>query len=156
VQVLELGDFAVSYRVAGLLTETKNLISARSRLKEMVLDTMHHAGIEIVSPTFMNTRAIQPGIRFIPAEPTEPAPTTPAKTAPEEVAFDKADEAESIEKLHEKHKLLAKEIKSARESLENATEDADKERLREQVETLERRRERLGEYLKQREGEDKS
>ena len=58
VQVRELGDFAVSYRVAGLLEDVQSLISARSDLRRAVLDALHAADIEIVSPSFMNTRAL--------------------------------------------------------------------------------------------------
>jgi small-conductance mechanosensitive channel len=35
VQVVDLGDFSVTYRVAGLLTEVKQIISARSKLRCM-------------------------------------------------------------------------------------------------------------------------
>lgn len=158
VQVLDLGDFAVTYRVAGLLVEVKNLISTRSHLRELILDTIHRAGVEIVSPTFMNTRAIQPGMRFIPAEPVIPTPpaAVAAEPAPEEVAFDKADEAESIEKLQERYKSLAGEIEAVKERLKQATQDAEKKQLRSEIETLERQRASLGEYLKQREDKEKS
>ena len=61
VEVRELGDFSVTYRVAGLLTEVKALVSSRSRLRARVLDALHRGGIEIVSPTFMNQRQLQPG-----------------------------------------------------------------------------------------------
>ncbi|NNF38683.1 MAG: mechanosensitive ion channel, partial [Gemmatimonadetes bacterium] len=76
VHVRELGDFSVSYRVAGLLKDVESLISARSRLREAMLDSLHEGGVEIVSPTFMNTRAVGDGPLFIPeAAPTAaPAP----------------------------------------------------------------------------------
>ena len=100
VQVDELGDFSVVYRVAGLLAEVKHILSARSRLREAVMDCLHGAGIEIVSPNFMNTRALAPDARFVPAaggvaERVEP----PAEELPEEVIFDKAEEAETREEL---------------------------------------------------------
>ena len=38
VQVRELGDFSVTYRAAGLLLDVDSLISARSRLREAMLD----------------------------------------------------------------------------------------------------------------------
>ena len=55
VHVRALGDFSVTYRVAGLLADVGSLISARSHPREHMLDALHGAGIEIVSPTFMNT-----------------------------------------------------------------------------------------------------
>ena len=69
VHVRDLGDFAVNYRVAGLLEDVKSLISSRSRLRESMLDALHAAGIEIVSPTFMNQRVLAVEEAIIP-EPT--------------------------------------------------------------------------------------
>jgi small-conductance mechanosensitive channel len=97
VQVLELGDFSVTYRVAGLLQDVKNLISARSSLRAAMLDALHAADIEIVSPTFMNTRAVKEGRLFIP-EPSKKG-AKPAQTQAENVAFDLAEEAASMEKI---------------------------------------------------------
>jgi small-conductance mechanosensitive channel len=73
VQIFELGDFSVTYRAAGLLQEVKELLPARSRLRAAMLDTLHRSGIEIVSPSFMNQRALPPEKVFIP----EPAPSVP-------------------------------------------------------------------------------
>jgi len=58
VHVLQLGDFSVAYRVAGMLVEVKRLLSARSSLRKCVMDGLHGGGVAIVSPTFMNTRAL--------------------------------------------------------------------------------------------------
>ncbi len=95
VQVRELGDFSVTYRVAGLLEDVKSLLSARSALRAAMLDALHSAGIEIVSPNFMNTRALQEDRTFIPG-PSRKA-SQPAQTQAEDVAFDKAEEAASLE-----------------------------------------------------------
>ena len=81
----------MTYRVAGLLTEVKNLISARSLLREKALDGLHRGGVEIVSPSFMNTRAVGQDRPFIP-EPVRTAAPAAQPTA-EDVAFDKAEEA---------------------------------------------------------------
>ena len=99
VHVRALGDFSVNYRVAGLLTDVSSLISARSRLRECMLDALHGAGIEIVSPTFMNTRALGQGTAVIPQ--AEPAIVTHEGTVAEEIVFEKADEAASIEHLRD-------------------------------------------------------
>lgn len=96
-QVRELGDFSVTYRVAGLLEDVTSLISARSNLRKAVLDTLHGAGIEIVSPNFMNTRPLGEHRRIIPAPAPQAAPTIEAK--PEDIAFDKAEEAASVEEI---------------------------------------------------------
>ena len=58
VEIVDLGDFAITYRAAGVLTQVKQLLTARSNLRAMVLETLHGAGIEIVSPHFMNQRQL--------------------------------------------------------------------------------------------------
>ncbi len=97
VQVRELGDFSIVYRVAGLLEDVKSLISARSRLREAMLDALHDGGIEIVSPNFMTTRALDPQRSVIPV--TKRRQPAPARTQGEDVAFDKAEDAASVESL---------------------------------------------------------
>lgn len=68
MQVRDLGDFSVVYRVSGYYPEVKHLLTMCSRLRKAVLDHVHEAGIEIVSPTFMNQRMIANNEQFI-AEP---------------------------------------------------------------------------------------
>lgn len=95
VQVVGLGDFSVSYRIAGLLTEVKSLLSARSRLHKAVLDSLHNADIEIVSPGFINQRPQPDGLKMIAKSPRQ---TWQEDSSPEDVIFDKAEEAEQKEK----------------------------------------------------------
>ena len=95
VQVVGLGDFSVSYRIAGLLTEVKSLLSARSRLHKAVLDSLHNADIEIVSPGFINQRPQPDGLKMIAKSPHQ---TQQEDSSPEDVIFDKAEEAEQKEK----------------------------------------------------------
>jgi small conductance mechanosensitive channel len=91
VHIVQLGDFSVTYRSAGFLVEVKHLLSARSRLRECILDELHGAGIEIVSPNYMNQRQLAEGRRVLP--PPRPA-AAPEKTGEEaeQIIFDKADE----------------------------------------------------------------
>jgi hypothetical protein len=56
VQVVELGNFSVEYRAAGMLTEVRRIVSSRSVLRMHMLDALHEGGVEIVSPTFMYLR----------------------------------------------------------------------------------------------------
>ncbi len=93
--------FAVTYRVAGLLTEVGSLISARSRLRECMLDALHGAGIDIVSPTFMNTRALERDASVIPQP--QAAIVTHEGVAAEEVAFEKA----TIEQMRDTLQVVA-------------------------------------------------
>lgn len=100
VQITELGDFAVVYRCAGLLTDVKRLITARSNLNGAVLDGCHEAGIEIVSPAFMNQRQVN-DVEFIPRRRYRPRldDEIAAEDLPEAMLFDKAEQAESREIL---------------------------------------------------------
>ncbi len=93
----ELGNFAVTYRVSGFLEEPKRLISARSNLYTCVLDTLHRDGIEIMSPSFMHQRKLGDNARIIPSTIVRPTSDN-RKSSAEDIAFDKADRAEALEK----------------------------------------------------------
>ena len=108
VQIRGLGDFSVVYRVAGMLEDVKSLISVRSRLREKMLDVLHEAGIEIVSPNFMNTRAISENMVFVPQPPVTEQPEQVVSA--EELAFDKAEQASSVEDIRKQIEALDAEI----------------------------------------------
>lgn len=156
VHVMELGDFAITYRIAGLLSEVKHVLSARSRLREMMLDNLHKGGVEIVSPTFMNTRSLQTGQVFIPKAPaSHEKPEQTARKTAEDLVFDKAEEAESLEKLRERYDNLGKDLEEIKEA-QKKTEDADElQTIEEKLARIEARRERLAEYITQRAAEEK-
>jgi small-conductance mechanosensitive channel len=117
VYVTDLGNFAVSYKVSGLLKETKHVLSARSNLYRSVLDVLHRDGIEIVSPAFMNQRPAPAEEPFIPPERVPESATVTSSA--EEIVFDKAEKAErrELEKLR-----LQKSIEEATEALKDADE----------------------------------
>ena len=115
VHVRELGDFSVTYRVAGLLEDIHSLISARSALRAAMLDTLHDAGIEIVSPGFMNTRALQEGSAFIPARSKTSGAAQPTAEA---VAFDKADDAATMEKIRKEIEKIDSQLTPSGDSEE--------------------------------------
>ena len=58
VYLVELGDFSITYRIAAVLNEVEHLLGSRSLLRKCVLDGLHEAGIEIVSPNYVNQRQI--------------------------------------------------------------------------------------------------
>jgi len=147
VLVMKLGDFAVTYRVAGLLDEVKHLLTARSRLRVAMLDHLHHGGVEIVSPSFMNQRPQPPEHRFIPRSVEGPA-TTEGPTL-EEVAFDKADEAESLDQLVAQHNAT----KEALAKLDQETDGLDPEQIEQRKAELEHRLERLVAAIEARQAE---
>ncbi|MEA1984086.1 MAG: mechanosensitive ion channel [Euryarchaeota archaeon] len=106
VHILTLGDFSITYKVGGLLTDTKSLITDRSDFKKLVVDALHEADIEIVSPTFMNQRVLKTDQRFIPrADAKEkeyeslPDNSYVPKLTTEDVVFDKAIEAELVGRI---------------------------------------------------------
>lgn len=113
VQITELGDFAVTYKVSGFLAEVKQIIAARSNLRRKVLDVLHEAGVEIVSPRFMNQRLLDKDQAIIPA--VESAPTVLPEeevSPPGEVIFDKAETAEKVVLLRDKLAELAEKRKA--------------------------------------------
>ena len=143
VHVRELGDFSILYRVAGLLEDVKSLISARSRLREAMLDALHAAKIEIVSPSFMNSRVYPVEREFIPT-PSRKA-KAPEQAQAEEVVFDKAADVASVEELKKSIELIDREIAALAD--EGAAKDderltrleAEKKRLQELVADEEKR-----------------
>jgi small conductance mechanosensitive channel len=134
VHVLELGNFAVTYRVSGLLEDTERLITAHSNLCRSVLDTLHGNGIEIMSPTYMNQRQLGEDSTTIPKQIE--VPTTTDSEGGEHLVFDKAEEAKRRE---QKKKQLVKEIQELEASLKE-TDDDEKIRIKKNIESA---RERL-------------
>lgn len=121
VQILSLGDFSISYRISGYYAEVKHLLTVRSRLRREVLDKLHGAGIEIVSPTFMNQRQFSNGEKFI-AAPKPRDPLESVNVAPESLIFDKADRAEKVRILKDERHALTEKIKALKEQLEEQDE----------------------------------
>jgi small conductance mechanosensitive channel len=147
VHIMDLGDFSVKYRVAGLLTDVKGIISARSKLRESVLDNLHRTGIEIVSPTFMNQRALPENRRFIPEPPMGIISEPEEEEIPEKALFGKAEQAESIEKLRIRREELQKELEKLKSEVSNDLDEVNKENLKLEMEKIKTRIERLSEYI---------
>lgn len=136
VQIKELGDFSVTYRVAGMLAEVKQLITAESRLRSAVLDTLHGANVEIVSPNFMNQRVLPDGYRAVPdVTPRRPARATDGATL-EQIVFDKAEEAETIEALLQRRSGVVEQIDELTTRCKKADDEADKKKLEGELKRL--------------------
>ena len=118
VHVTELGNFAVSYRINGLLKDVKSLLTAKSHLHCCVLDALHSVGIEIVSPNFMNQRPMKDGVLVIPNRMR--AKLAEEVVAAEKIVFDKAEEAERREM---KLNRMMQEIRSLEESLKTVASE---------------------------------
>lgn len=124
VLAMNLGDFAVTYRVGGLLGEVEHLLTARSRLRRSMLQGLHADGVEIVSPSFMNQRALDPSAPVI-ARPEPAAPPAAPDDEPllEDVAFDKAEDAEDLEQLAAAHGRVREAIAALAEADGSLTAD---------------------------------
>lgn len=118
VHIMELGDFSVSYRVSGLLTEVKNLLTTRSNLNAHILDCLHHKGIEIMSPGYVNQRRLADDSKTIPERYYGRVKSD--RTVAESIVFDKAEEAEQQE-------LLQKTLLEQRDVLQDQLSETEKE-----------------------------
>jgi small-conductance mechanosensitive channel len=107
VRVIELGDFSVTYRVAGFLLETKELLRKRSEIRTRVLDCLHEAGIEIASPALETQRQIGPLKRLIPETRVR---EEEVEDAAGDIIFDKAERAETIAAMRLARDELASQI----------------------------------------------
>ena len=152
VLVHELLDHAVAYRVCGFLPSIKNLLSSRSNLRKTVLAQMHGHDIEIVSPSFMNQRQLEPRQKIIPEQPVlhHDSGKESVSQAPEEKIFDKALEAESLEELKLDLETTRGEMKKARASRKTSEMDSD-DKLETLLAELERRESWLTSTIEQRE-----
>jgi len=109
VQITGLGDHAVSYRVYGFLEDVSNLVTKRTELRGRMLDCLHENSVEIVSPSFMNQRPQDPGVKVRP--PLDRANAEAEEDAhAESLMFDKAEVAVRIEKLRSKRSELKAEL----------------------------------------------
>ena len=143
VQVLELGDHSVTYRVAGFLSEVKKLISARCRLRLCMLDCLHLANIEIVSPTFMNQRAINSDKKYVPKAGLKVAAAVEEDSQPEDIIFDKAEQAETREKIVDALKEVEQTIQTVKAAKKEVEAEHEKEKIEMELGLLERERKRL-------------
>jgi small conductance mechanosensitive channel len=72
---------------------------------------------------------------------------------PEELVFDKADKAESLEKMKERYERFGKEIDDIRKRLRDAAYDSERDALKGEMNRLEASRKRLAEVIEKREEE---
>jgi small-conductance mechanosensitive channel len=142
VQIRELGDFSVSYSVSGLLTEVNRVLAKRRELRAKTIDSLHNAGIEIVSPTFMNTRAFATDDVFI-SKPAKKKADVPPETSPDALVFDKAEKAESVARLREKLQEQEARLVKCDEAISNTNKDEAKQSALKERESIEQRIQRL-------------
>jgi len=115
VQLIDLGDFSVVWRAGGILEDLGRIISTRSALRREMLDRLHADGIEIVSPIHAMHRRLDPQIPVVP-DPDDVA-SVPESLPIEQLVFDKADLAASVERLIDKHEGLMAQVDELRARL---------------------------------------
>lgn len=126
VQILGLGDFSVSYQVSGLLTDIEQLIGTRRKLRARVLDTLHAAGIEIVSPNYMNTRQLSSSAKAAPTG--KPAASDEEdQPDPDAMAFDKAKQAEDLDRLKKEYTAMSQELIGVEQELKDAKQGKERQ-----------------------------
>jgi len=138
VFITNLGDFSVTYKINGLLTDITKYFTATSKLNALVMDHLHKGGIEVVSPNFMNQRQVN-DIQFIPESTIESKPVRDEKL-PEELVFDKAIKADKIDKKVESIEKIDEEIKELKSSLKDGK---NKEEINKRIKTLEKQKDKI-------------
>ena len=111
VHILALGDFAISYRISGLLTDLEAILTARSKLHHTLLDVLHGAGIEIASPTITRHITQSEDTRIIPSATTATAGDDAVQA--ETIVFDKANEITKLESLRRELEARVQQLKQA-------------------------------------------
>ncbi len=145
IYITELGDYSVVYRINGLLRNTNTFLKAKSNLYAMVLDNLHDCGIEIVSPSFMNQRQVGDQV-FIPKSPISSTKTS-SEINPEDIIFQKASKAESIEKRKDVIHELDSKIKALEEELNDADNDEVKKKLKSRIKNIKEGKKKLIEKI---------
>ena len=115
VHIDHLGDHAVTYKVSGFLADVGKLLTTKSNLRKSILDTLHRAGVEIVSPSYINQRQFAQWQKALPptARPEIPAADEPVVTA-EDIVFDKAESAANLRALRSHRHALQEWAKAER------------------------------------------
>lgn len=126
VQIRNLGDFSITYRIAGRLEDTAILLSVRANLFNAVLDRLHADNIEIVSPNFMNTRAIN-DMPIIPKAHQVKEEVSDNKL--ETLAFQKAEMASSVANVQTVIEQLTSELELGKSSLSSEEKEVIENKL---------------------------
>jgi len=141
-RIRALGDYSVTYEVSGKLADTKTFLGSKSALHRSVLDTLHGAGVEIVSPAFENQRRFGTEERFLPDIDEERAADPKRDRGPDTLVFDKADQVEKVEDLRQRLVKLDSELADLDAQLKSADQDG-AEALRQNIGRRQAIRERL-------------
>lgn len=137
VQILSLGDFSVVYRVCGLQKDVSKMITVRSDLHEQMIDHLHGAGIEIMSPNFVNQRRTDASIPVIAKGPR--GKKRESEVGAEDVAFDKADMAGDLQMLRDRHAEMVAEAETLSKLVDKADDEQERTSLEHAFKRLQNR-----------------
>lgn len=139
VQVLELGDYSVNYRIAGFLEDPRSLLAARSKLRARILDTLSEEGIEIMSPMYVARREASNESLLPPVTAEE---RKKFRRTAEDRVFDKAESAQRLDENKVKLSEAKENLDLLRLELHNEDPEI-AERAQRAAERMERRIELL-------------
>jgi small-conductance mechanosensitive channel len=140
VYITNLGDYSVVYKVHGFLEDSSKYLSTTSMLNANVLDALHEAQIEIVSPTFMNQKRVDEQL-FIPKVETEKP--VEKQEAPEELIFAEAIKSEEIEKKKDFLIQIDKKKELYKEKLKDLEEETEIEKTKANIQRLDELRKKV-------------
>jgi len=146
VYITSLGDFSVVYKIHGFLEDSSKYFTTSSQLNGRVMDFLHEANIEIVSPTFMNQRRVDDNI-FISKPKQNVSDTSESKT-PENLIFDQAIKSEKLETKKEYLNTIEQKIKSLKEQLKEVKDDKESKKIKASIQKNEDLKARLESSIK--------
>lgn len=148
VYIEKLLDHAIVYKVHGLATDINTLLSSRSKLNACVLDSLHQAGVEIVSPSFRNQRMVD-SQTFIPEARVESSGKVKRAEShePESVIFDKANKAEKVDQTRKQVEKLEEQIKEISDQIKEASDSEQKDKLKTKQDKTKQKIEQLKEQV---------
>ena len=147
VFITKLGDFSIHYKVHGLLEDTNKYFSTRALLNAMVVDHLHAAKIEIVSPSFMNQRQVNDQ-EFIPKVLKIKEEHDESKIA-DDLIFDKAKQAKEIEKKQSHVDKLDERIENTKATIKKADDKNEKEAILEKVAKMENQQQKISDSIEE-------
>ncbi|MBD3667442.1 MAG: mechanosensitive ion channel, partial [Kangiella sp.] len=147
VYIEKLLDHAIVYKVHGLATDINTLLSSRSKLNACVLDSLHQAGVEIVSPSFRNQRMVDE-ITYIPKASKGKTKTKKSDNGePESVVFDKANKAEQVDQTRQQIEKLEDTVDEFNKQIKESSDSDQKDKLKAKQQKTKDKIEQLKEQL---------
>lgn len=135
----------MTYEIHGFLEDSTKYFSSTSLLKAEVMDKLHDAHIEIVSPTFANQRRVDEK-QFIPGHITETHITT--DKLPEKLIFDEAIKSEKIETKKDSLKEIYKKQDALKEKLKTLKDEKEIAQIKDLIQINDKLQTRLEKNVK--------